>query len=833
MALIVQQRFSLLHATTERKKQQAKTLLHSGLVRLLSLVLLLLATPAWPAPPLTKPFLEANCLDCHDSETKKGGLNLDDLAYDPTLRANALTWEHVFDRVSKGEMPPKNKRQPEAKERAAWLAELAQSLRTASLAVQQKEGRGPVRRLTREEYETTICDLLHIKCDLKNFFPEDAVTAGFDKVGEGLTLSATHFARYQEAAEKALSEAIMHAGGIHSRVDGPTLFKQKQGNFTTYGNWVENDCLVINSQMFYPYTALMTTRASLSGRYRIRITAQARNNGGKSLPIAIGVHNAQSAKPDGPDMLDFRDLSETEMRTVTMEAELQHDDQINIYGPTLVHRDYILPLGRKGERWTKHGIAIKQIEVEGPLKSDGTVDEWPSQGYRELFDNLQPRSLSEITKVKPAKDAPNPVLPLSTNPKVDAERLIRRFLPKAFRRSVPEDVAKLYVSRVIKALDEGVLFHQAMLDGYKTILCSPNFLLHEEIPGPLDASALANRLAYFLWNGPPDEALIKADLTQPKERHAQVERMLQDPRSARFEKAFIDQWLDLKKINATTPDERLYPEFNSTLQLSSVLETRLVFHEMLTENRSVLECVQSDWTYVNSPLGWLYGLPEVIGYDMRKVALPPGSHRGGFMTQASILKVTADGAKTSPILRGNWINEKILGIVPPPPPGDVPKIEPDIRGATTIRAQLDKHRSTPACMSCHTIIDPPGFALETFDVIGGWRDFYRAPTGTGYIIEIQPSKKRIHRGLAVEVGYTMPDGRAFADVDGYKTLLLENKDSIASALTEKLLTYATGARVQFADRDDIAAIVKSIRTENYGLRSLIHRLVDSRPFLNK
>ncbi len=795
--------------------------------------LLLTVVPAWSAPQLMKPFLDANCIDCHDSETHKGGLNLDALAYEPTKRSNAVTWERVFDRVTKGEMPPNNKHQPDAKEKTAWLAELTQSLRTASLALQQKEGRGPVRRMTRTEYESTVCDLLHIKCDLKSLFPDDAITAGFDKVGEGLTLSATHFARYQEAAEKALADAIYHAGGLHYSQDGLKYFKGNEKTFTTYGNWLEDNNFILTSRMFYPYTVIMGPWAPLSGRYRVRITAQSRNNGGKPMPIAIGIHNHQSSKPDAPDLLDMRDVIETEMRTVTMEAELQREEQINVFGPTLYHRDYLLPLGRKGERWTKQAIAIQKIEIEGPLKADGSVDEWPSQSYRELFDTLPQRSLSDITKVPAIKGAPNPALPVSAQPKVDAERLILRFLSKAFRRPVSEDIAKPYVARVINALDDGVPFHQAMLDGYKAILCSPHFLLHEETPGPLDAPGLANRLAYFLWNGPPDEALIRADLSQAKERHAQVERLLHDPRSARFEELFIDQWLDLKKIDATSPDDKLYPEFDAALQLSAVRETQLFFHELLTENRSLMDSVQSDWTYLNAPLGWLYGLPEITGHEMRKVKLPAGSHRGGFMTQASILKVTADGAKTSPILRGNWINERILGIHPPAPPSDVPKIEPDIRGATTIRAQLAKHRSTPSCMSCHTVIDPPGFALETFDVIGGWRDFYRVPTSTGQVIELQPSKKRVHRGPAVEVGYTMPDGRAFANVDEYKSLLLEDKDGLARSLTEKLLTYATGARVQFADREDVADIVKSIRNENYGLRSLIHHIVDSRPFLNK
>jgi hypothetical protein len=802
-------------------------------VFLTSLSLQLLALAAAAEPASLRPFLARHCVECHDADTAKGGVDLESLEYRPEQRSNARVWEQVFDRVAKDEMPPRKQARPPAEEKGVWLAQLEEDLRNTSIATQGREGRGPVRRLTRAEYENTLEDLLHIRCDLRGLFPDDALTAGFDKVGEGLTLSAAHFAAYQEAADKALVDAISFADSQRWSVDGPALFKHNPKTFATYGNWTEGEDYVLSSRMFYPYTVIMGPWAPLGGRYRVKITAQARNNGGQPLPVALGVHDHRASKPDAPELLDWRDVQEGAMSTVTMEVDLQREQQVHIFGPTLAHRDTVIPLAKKGERWTKQALVIRRIEVEGPICPDGSPDKWPSRAYRELFDRLPQKTLSQITGVPMAHGSWDPVLPVSTSPKADAERLLRRFLPKAFRRPVPEQVAAPYVAKVWKALDEGVYFHQAMLDGYKAVLCSPHFLLHHEAPGRLDNSALANRLAYFLWDGPPDEALLAADLSRADVRRAQVERLLRDPRSARFERSFVDQWLDLRKIDATSPDDALYPEFNQVLKVSAVKETRLCFHEMLADDRSLLEGVAADWTYVNGPLAWLYGLPEVRGHEMRRHRLPPGSHRGGFLTHASVLKVTADGAKTSPILRGNWINERILGIHPPPPPADVAKIEPDIRGATTIRAQLARHRDNPSCVSCHAVIDPPGFALESFDVIGGWRDYYRVPTSTGQTLEIKPLGRKVHRGLAVETGYVMPDGRAFAGIDEYKAMLMQDPDGLTRALAFQLLTYATGARIQFGDRADIEAIVRAVRAENHGLRTLLHQVVESRLFLNK
>ena len=264
-------------------------------------------------------------------------------------------------------------------------------------------------------------------------------------------------------------------------------------------------------------------------------------------------------------------------------------------------------------------------------------------------------------------------------------------------------------------------------------------------------------------------------------------------------------------------------------------ETQLFFEEVLRGDLSLLNFTDSDWTMLNERLATLYGVPGVDGSAFRRVKLPPGCHRGGVMTQASILKVTADGTRTSPVLRGKWILERILGKPPAPPPPDVPAIEPDIRGATTIRQQLDKHRNTPACATCHNHIDPPGFALENFDPIGNWRDFYRVTTRTKE--HPQPlfptSGRAVYQGPAVEQGGVTPTGKAFKDIADYKKILLEDKDQLARSLTQKLMIYATGADIQFADREVVEQIVAKIRAKNYGLRSLVHEIVQSRVFLNK
>jgi len=362
-----------------------------------------------------------------------------------------------------------------------------------------------------------------------------------------------------------------------------------------------------------------------------------------------------------------------------------------------------------------------------------------------------------------------------------------------------------------------------------------------DLPSPkLDEYSLAERLSYFLWSTMPDDELLaaarKGELSKPATLRAQVERMLKSPKARRFTENFAGQWLDLRKIDATIPDPQLYGDFDYLLLWAMPRETELFFDEVLKNDLSLLSFVDSDWTILNERLAQLYGISDVEGNAFRKIKLPPGSHRGGVMTQASICKVTADGTRTSPVLRGKWILERIIGKPPQPPPPDVPTIDPDIRGATTIRQQLDKHRNTPACAACHVHIDPPGFALETFDPIGNWRDFYRVPVrpGRAMPIDIHAFNQRpVYRGPDVEKGDKTPDGRAFKDIDDYKKILLEDKDQLARNLTQKLIVYATGADIQFADREIVEQILAKIRARNYGFRRLIHEIVQSRVFLNK
>jgi hypothetical protein len=400
---------------------------------------------------------------------------------------------------------------------------------------------------------------------------------------------------------------------------------------------------------------------------------------------------------------------------------------------------------------------------------------------------------------------------------------------------------KRFLPVVRSALKRGNTFTDAMIAGYTAVLCSPEFICLEEKPGRLDDYALASRLAFFLWNSSPDDELRrcaeKHQLHKPGVLRAQTERLLDDPKSRQFVEAFLDYWLDLRKIVATAPDGNLYPDYylDDLLTESALEESRLFFAELLRGDLPARNVVASDFTMLNERLAAHYGLPPVQGVALHRTPLPADSPRGGLMTQAAVLKVTANGTTTSPVLRGAWIMERILGQQPPPPPPSVPAVEPDIRGAVTIRQQLDKHRTLETCNACHAKIDPAGFALENFDVMGGWRERYRSEAGGELAKGLAKSGQKFafHHALPVDASGELPDGRKFRDIREFKQLLLADEKQLARSLAKQLTVYATGALIRFADRGQIEQILERASSSHYGVRSLIHELVQSELFLSK
>jgi hypothetical protein len=393
---------------------------------------------------------------------------------------------------------------------------------------------------------------------------------------------------------------------------------------------------------------------------------------------------------------------------------------------------------------------------------------------------------------------------------------------------------------VREQLAAGRPFDEALRAGYKLALCSPRFLFLEETAGRLDDHALAARLSYGLHGTAPDSELrrLAAEglLRTPEILRAQTERLLAAPEGRRFVRAFLANWLNLRDIDFTQPDSRLYPEFDPYLQQSMLAEAEAFFAELLARDLPAANIVHSDFAMLNERLAEHYAIPGVSGAAVRRVALPPGSHRGGVLAQGAVLKVSANGTTTSPVVRGAYVLDRILGMPPDPPPKDVPAVEPDIRGSTTIREQLALHRDQPACAGCHARLDPPGFALENFDVTGRWRTHYRAlpESAANKQVSIPGSDIRYYvQGPPVEPGYALSDGRTFNDVDGYLALVLADERQIARNLVGKFAAHLTGAEIEFADRDVVEEILDRTAAHGHGIRSLLEEVICSRLFTHK
>ena len=760
-----------------------------------------------------RPFLAKHCFECHDDSVQEGGVRLDDL---PALLGDPKThkaWVNAFDKIATGEMPPKKKPRPAIGEVTAVTGVIKTHLVAADMARRNVTGRVVLRRLNRTQYENSIRDLLGVQVWVKDILPEDGSAEGFDTVAAALNVSSVLMERYLEAADVALDQAIQSGPeafqrgwvvGMGPGLGNPNDYRLKQGvKYLPDGTFVYLNSRE-NSSM------LDRWKAPAEGWYRFQVRAYAYQSPGQDRTMHL---MAGSFDPKLPRRrtVGYYDVPPTpeKPRVIEFTEYLPVNGTIKVLTHGLGNQSINTTDG--AAEYKGPGVAVMPVRVEGPIHPS-----WPPAGHKRIFGTL------DLKKATAA----------------DAEKPLTELARRAFRRPVAPAEIKPFVDLVKTQIDAGQSFEIAIRAGLKAILCAPEFLFLWEQPGKLDDFALASRLSYFLWSSTPDDTLLELaaskSLARPEVLSAQVERLLKDPRSENFTTDFTGQWLTLRQLDATTPDKKLYPEFDDYLQWSMLAETTGFFDKLLAEDRSVANFIHSDFSILNERLAAHYGIPGVVGAVPRAVPLPPNSHRGGLLTQAAILKVTANGTVTSPVVRGTWVMRNIVGRPPNPPPPNVPAVEPDIRGAKTIREQLDKHRNLKACAGCHAQIDPPGFAMENFDVIGGWRENYRS-LGEGKPVKTEPGKPRVGYkvGLPVNAGGSMADGRSFRDVNEFKQLLLSDKDPIARCIAEKLLVYGTGAALDFADRAAVDQIVQNVNAKGYGFRSLIHEVVKSAVFTSK
>ncbi len=760
-------------------------------------------------------FLKSHCVDCHSGEGAEGRLDLETLSAAVTSRDVEARWVRIYDQIKSGVMPPREAKQPDPQQKAAFLKSLESRLVEFRNVDDAAHGRVRGRRLTRNELASTLQDLLGIDARVGALLTEEAPSAQYSTVADQQTISHFHLEDHLRAVDRGLDEAFGRVlRGDHELLRDMSAEQVARRDVRRRCREPEmRDGLAVTwSSGLIFYGRIPATTAPEEGWYNFKIRAKC-----VKPPKSGGVWTTVQTGPcvSSAPLLSWVTAFEAteELRDIEFDAWMAKGEMLEIRPGDVNLKRARFQGGQvgvgEGEPQDVPGIALERVVMERVYMP-------PVEVTRELL-------LGDLEVQRSRRGEARVV---TKNPRADATRLLAAFARRAFRRPVAEEELRPYVDRVTQALDEDEDFVSALRVGYRAILCSPRFLYFVEEPGPLDDHALACRLSYFLTGSMPDEELDQlADAGRLKDRdvlRGQIDRLLEGRGTSRFVSSFCDEWLDLGMIGFTEPDPKLYPGFDAIVQNSMLDETWMTVEAMIRENRSVSELIDSDHTYLNSRLARFYGIDGVDGDEVRKVPLPAAANRGGLLTQGSVLKVTANGSNTSPVIRGVWIAERLLGTPIPPPPSNVPAIEPDIRGSKSIRELLEKHRSQESCAACHVSIDPPGFALENFDPSGRWRDRY-----------LQLVNGRRERGPVVEVGYTLPDGREFKSLREFQKLVAADRRMLAENLAEELLTYGTGAPVSFADRRVVEEIAAASADSDYGFRSILYAVIESPTFQSK
>lgn len=731
-----------------------------------------------------QPFTVKFCAECHAGAEPTSGLPLDQAADFAALLKDRETWEKALDNLLSGAMPPAGHTRPSDDEAQQIIDGLHRQLDKVDADAPPNPGRTTIRRLNRAEYRNTVRDLVGIDFKPVEDFPTDDIGYGFDNIGDVLTLPPVLLEKYLAAADTIAHEAVL------STPPAPTVTRfeaeeQKAANGQAYdgGFWI------------LPSTGEVGVEVDIAtaGDYVVRIRAYGAQAGDEPARMGLVLDDGQVERFDVAARADEPAVYEHRLTLGVGKHRLAASFLNDYWNPDHENPD---------ER--DRNLLIDYLEVEGPV---GVQLEYPEIHRRIIF-------------APPAADA-------SRDDQLAAARnVLRRFAARAYRRPATDDEVERLTGFVHRTLEAGGNFEAGVQLALQAVLVSPHFLFRVELDdlvrvAPNGAPAqsineyeLATRLAYFLWNSMPDEELTalaeRGALRAPGEVEKQVLRLLADPRAQSLVEQFATQWLHLRSLEIVSPNPKQFPAFDPELRAAMRSETEQCFAHIIREDRSVLELLDADYTFVNERLAAHYGISGVTGPEFRKVSTA-GTPRGGLLTHASILTVTSNPTRTSPVKRGRWVLEQLLGAPPPPPPPDVPELKDNAVDATaSLRVRMEQHRANLSCAACHARMDPLGFGLENFDAIGAWRDKDgEAP---------------------IDASGALPAGGAFNGPVELKGVLKAKAGQFRRCLAEKMLTYAIGRGVERYDRRAVAGITTALEADGDKFSRLVLAIVDSQPF---
>jgi hypothetical protein len=753
-----------------------------------------------PFAKVGMPFLEKYCTSCHGAEKQEAELALHDFKDDASVLKKRRIWKHVIELVEEKEMPPSEKKlQPTDAERAAFVASAKAIFAAYDKNAKPDPGRVTIRRLNRNEYNNTVRDLLGVDTEPTKDFPSDGVGYGFDNIGDVLSLSPLLMERFIDAAQEVAEQAVpLEKPKPPVKRLSARYYEPASANIPMRGDWREmapGKDHVGTGPLFTSFKALpeatYTVRAELfsEGRpVRVALLAVGENIANPEPPARFAMLEADKV----PQVAKCRVL-----KVFDVTARSQDKPQIieaKLTGIAGVER-VALALVRNPAPGDPAKVFVKTIEVEGP-------------------DDTRTPFLKKWAQAKPG-----------TTPAQQTRVLLAYFMPRAWHRIVTNDEIERVARLVDNAMRKGEPWEAGIRQALIAVLSSPKFLFRMEIddqpenpdPHPINEFQLATRLSYFLWSSCPDDELLTYALSNQLTRNldAQIKRMLKDPRAEALVDNFGMQWLQLRRLANHQADEKTFRRWRPNLKNSMLEETKLFLSEIIREDRSVLDLLDADFTYLDRRLAEVYDMQPEGGFDgdkFRRVSLK-GTARGGLLTHASVLTVTSNPTRTSPVKRGKWILEQILGEPPPAPPPVVPSLDDESRKelSGTFRQRLEQHRADPKCGNCHAKMDTIGFALENFDGIGQWRE------------------KNEH-GERVEVGGQIPNGPELKSLGDLKKLLRDEKDAFTRCLTEKMLIYALGRGLEYYDERAIDKIQRDLAAGGYKFSALVTAIAKSDPF---